>query len=318
MPVLLACQLHTALLFALHRPAVHSRLFILQQLVWVAGASVALSQQPTAGAAFAALLAASLVWLIALVIRVRREVTPAPLDTLDRRELGRVLAFGAQSTIGLVMQMATSRVSLFIIGAHVGRTEAGIYSIATVLAETLWQAVITVAQVNLPRASAAYARGETPEGVWLASRLAVAATLAAALGVGLAAPVLVPWIFGAMFAPAVWPLRLLVAGVGVYAACLLAGSDLLARGHPHAGAMASAVTLAITVTLALALTPRFGAIGAALATATGYLVATLVLLARYRTLVGTGATALLVATPDDLRTALRVARRQLAIATGRR
>ena len=31
-----------------------------------------------------------------------------------------------------------------------GTVEAGIYSIATVLAEMLWQAVVAAAQVNLP------------------------------------------------------------------------------------------------------------------------------------------------------------------------
>jgi O-antigen/teichoic acid export membrane protein len=188
-----------------------------------------------------------------------------------------------------------------------GTTEAGIYSIATVLAETLWQAVVAAAQVNLPRASAEYARGEQPVGVLLASRLAGALTLGAALLVAAAAPLVVPAVFGQAFVPAVLPLRILLVGTGVFGLCLLLTADLLARGHPHANALASGITLALTVPLCLVLVPRYGAAGAASATSVAYLVSTVVLVIVHGRLTGAHVSTLLLATPADARVAWRAA-----------
>ena len=216
-----------------------------------------------------------------------------------------MLAFGGQSTAGLVMQMATSRVSLFIISAQLGKASAGIYSVAIVMAETLWQAVAAVVQVNLPRASAAYARGETPTGTLLTSRLSVAVTLITALGLAAAAPLIVAAIFGPTFAQAVWPFRILLVGTGVYAACLIVGVDLLARGYAQFTAVASGITLGVSTLLYLVLVPRFGLVGAASAAAIGYLTSTLALVIVHRRRTQLPSGTLLVATPHDVATVWR-------------
>ena len=317
LPVLLASQMRAALLLALQRPSTYNKLFIVQQLVWVPCSTVASAINPTSASALAGLLVSAIVWLSASTWQLRRHVQPSPWSELDMGELKRILTFGAQSTGGIILQLATSRVSLLIVSGAKGTVEAGIYSIATVLAEMLWQAVVAAAQVNLPRASAAYGRGERPLTVMLASRVAGALTLGAALLLAAVAPVIIPIVFGPAFGPAVLPLRILLVGTGVFGLCLLLTADLLARGHPHMSAMASGITLAITVPLCLMLVPRYGAAGAASATCVAYLVSTLTLVIVHRRMTGEHGSTLLMTTPGDVRVVVRAALRQVSHALGR-
>jgi O-antigen/teichoic acid export membrane protein len=317
LPVLLASQMRAALLLALQRPSTYNKLFIAQQLVWVPCSTIASAVNPTSASALAGLLVSVLVWLSASTWQLRRHVEPSPWSELDRGELKRILTFGAQSTGGIILQLATSRVSLFIVSGAKGTVEAGIYSIATVLAEMLWQAVVAAAQVNLPSASAAYGRGERPLTVMLASRVAGALTLGAALLLAAVAPVIIPIVFSPAFGPAVLPLRILLVGTGVFGLCLLLTADLLARGHPHMSAIASGITLAITVPLCLMLVPRYGAAGAASATCVAYLVSTLTLVIVHGRMTGEHVSTLLMTTSGDVRVVVRAALRQLSHALGR-
>lgn len=315
LPILLAAQTRSCVLLALRQPAVYNVLFIVQQLTMVAGVTIASIIRPSAASALVGWLTSCLLWAALASWQVRRRLRPAPWSTLTLSELGRVLAFGAQSTGGSVLQLASSRLSLFIVSAQHGSAAAGVYSIATALAETMWQAVAAVAQVNLPAASAAYASGVRPEGVQLGSRLAAALTVIAAFALAALAPVLVPIVFGVAFAPAVLPLRLLLIGTGLFGLSLLLTVDLLARGYPRGSAVAAGVMLTTTVGLCLVLVPPFGPTGAAAAAATGYVAATLVSIWMHRRLADDPPSRLIAPSIADVGAALGVIRRRLSRAT---
>lgn len=308
LPFLLAGQLGGALFFALQRPSLYNGLYILQQGAWVACAAAAALQYRTVTAALAGWLLSLVVWNAAMTWRLSALVATAPWTSLRTDEVKRVLGFGVQSTAGLLLQLATSRVTLFIVSATMGSAEAGLFSIATVLAETLWQAVAAASQVSLPRASADYGRGESPSGVMLASRLAVALTVCAGGAVAALAPVLVPVIFGPAFAPAAVPLRILISGTVVFSLSLILTADLLARGYPHLSAVSSGITFTITGLLSLALVPRWGATGAASAACVGYVVATASMIFVHHRLTGM-TMRFLLATPSDVRSAFDALRR---------
>jgi len=285
LPLLMAGQLHGSLLLALQQPTLYHRLVIVQQLSWAAGVASVLLISPSPASALAAWAASMLVWFLAVHRHLRRRVG-ASHPAFRWQELARVLFFGAQSTAGLLMLSATRSLGLFIVSANLGTAQAGIYSIATILSETVWQAVSAISRVNLARASSAYAQGETPTDVLLANRLVTALTVAGSIGVAVAAPALIRALFGEEFVSAASPLRVLLAGTAVYTVCMLLSGDLLARGYPNLGSLGAGITLAVSLPLYLLLVPRWDLVGAAASTATAYFVATAALVWLHRRITG--------------------------------
>jgi O-antigen/teichoic acid export membrane protein len=99
----------------------------------------------------------------------------------------------------------------------------------------------------------------------------LAYTGAAAAVVGVAAPFLIPLLFGEDFDGAARPLALLLPGVVLYAPVTVLVVYLsLRHGRPHLSLVVSVLAAAVTIALAVVLIPRHGVEGAAVASALGY------------------------------------------------
>lgn len=93
----------------------------------------------------------------------------------------------------------------------------------------------------------------------------------AAAAVGVAAPFLIPLLFGEDFDGAAGPLALLLPGVVLYAPVTVLVVYLsLRHGRPHLSLAVSVLAAAVTTALAVVLIPRHGVEGAAVASALGY------------------------------------------------
>ncbi len=170
-----------------------------------------------------------------------------------------------------VVNLFSYRVELYILRTYEGLSEVGVYSIAMQAAESMWLIAAAVAS-----AVTAPAVHETEER---AARLIARAcgrgllmTAGVAVPVGLAAPFLIPLIFGAGFSSAAIPLALLLPGVVAYApVSILVVYLSIRRERPRLSLAVSVVAMLVTTALALVLVPRYGASGAGLASTIGYL-----------------------------------------------
>jgi O-antigen/teichoic acid export membrane protein len=96
-------------------------------------------------------------------------------------------------------------------------------------------------------------------------------TAGVALVVGLAAPFLIPFLFGSDFDSAARPLAILLPGIVAYAPVTVLVVYLsLRHGRPNLSLGVAVVAMVVTAALALVLIPRWGAEGAAAASALGY------------------------------------------------
>ncbi|RZI79733.1 MAG: teichoic acid transporter [Rubrivivax sp.] len=182
------------------------------------------------------------------------------------------------ATIGVtnVISLLNYRASLFLVERFHGLGAVGTYSVAVTVAELLWllSQSVTVS---------AYARIGNPE-LRIAAGMTVQAVRINVLATVLAAPILLalaswalPWVMGPAYAASVTPLAALLPGVAAYAAA----SSLSAfytnhLGRPHLSGGIAGLSLAVSFGLGWVLVPLWGALGAGIASSTGYIVAIVV------------------------------------------
>lgn len=182
------------------------------------------------------------------------------------------------ATIGItnVISLMNYRASLFLVEHYHGLAVVGTYSVAVTVAELLWllSSSVTVS---------AYSRIGHPDRA-VSAAMTVQAVRINVLSTLVAAPVLlagawwaVPRLMGEAYVASVEPLAFLLPGVAAYAAA----SSLSAfytnhLGKPQLSGMVASLSLAVSVAVALVLVPTLGAVGAAIGSSTGYIVAILV------------------------------------------
>ncbi|CAH0351703.1 teichoic acid transporter [Aquabacterium sp. CECT 9606] len=182
------------------------------------------------------------------------------------------------ATIGItnVISLLNYRASLFLVERFHGLGAVGTYSVAVTVAELLWllSQSVTVS---------AYSRIGNPD-VRVASSMTVQAVRINVLATLLAAPILLvlatwalPEVMGPAYAASVAPLAALLPGVAAYAAA----SSLSAfytnhLGRPHLSGGIAGLSLAVSFGLGWFLVPGMGALGAAVSSSTGYIVAIVV------------------------------------------
>ncbi len=182
---------------------------------------------------------------------------------------------GFVAVIGLtnVISLLNYRASLFLVERHHGLSVVGTYSVAVSVAELLW---LLSSSVSV----SAYSKIGHPDRQ-VAAQTTVQAVRINVLATLVAAPVLLagawwglPWIMGEAYAASVMPLAALLPGVAAYAAA----SSLSAfytnhLGKPHLSGAIAGLSLLINVSLGWVLAPAHGAVGAAVASTLGYLLA---------------------------------------------
>jgi O-antigen/teichoic acid export membrane protein len=177
------------------------------------------------------------------------------------------------------------RLDVLLVAAFVGAKQVGLYSVAVLVAELVWVPTWALSQA----AKAAQAGAERDAaGVVTARALRVTLLLSAlcALGLGLAAPVILAVMFGSDFAPALTALWLLLpASAGMAVWRLL--SVFLARLAPiRVPAGIALAALVVNISLNLLLIPPLGIAGAALASTASYGCGALLALRRFRAITG--------------------------------
>ena len=186
---------------------------------------------------------------------------------LSREVFRRQISFGARTLPGSIARAVNLRLSLYFIAATLSPTEVGIYGVALSLAEMFLYIPSAVGQVMLGRASAQRQDGG-------ANRLVYKAVLGLGLAGTLLAAVAGEWllglVFGDVYAAGGTATAILLLASTIHALGLMKLHEVLGHGDPAAATAVQLLTLCFTAAGAFLLVPRFGIIGAALATLVAY------------------------------------------------
>ncbi|HLA41740.1 MAG TPA: polysaccharide biosynthesis C-terminal domain-containing protein [Candidatus Glassbacteria bacterium] len=201
------------------------------------------------------------------------------------RFLGKSLAYGLKGHLAGLLVTFNQRFDIFLLGALAGAREVGLYAVAVAVAETVWHVPISI-QLNLfPRVSAIGA-GEGALKMPRACRMTLLLTLILAVAIAVAGRPAISLLFGRDFLPAYMSLLALLPGV---VAVSLAGVfESYFAGVDKRQYQSVSVGIAFTagLLLCLLLIPRYGALGAAVASSVSYALQMVISLSLYARLAG--------------------------------
>jgi O-antigen/teichoic acid export membrane protein len=193
---------------------------------------------------------------------------PPFLDAAARAIMRLALTMGAVQVVNLVGY----RVELFLLEYYDGVAAVGVYSIAIQAGEALWLIPAAIATA-ITGPVVHEAEREAVRRVSKAALRAVLYTGIAATVVGLAAPFLIPLLFGDAFEGAARPLLFLLPGVVAYGTVtVLVVYISVRRGRPRLALTVSLAGMLATTAAAVPLIAEYGKTGAAAASSVGYLV----------------------------------------------
>ena len=193
------------------------------------------------------------------------------LDTAGRAIVRLGLGMGLVQIVNLIGY----RIELFVLDRFKGLAAVGIYSIGMQAAEAMWLIPAAIAS-----AITAPVVHDTAAGAVRLTRNAclkgLLYTTAVAVGLGVAAPFVIPPLFGDDFSGAARPLAFLLPGVVAYApVTILVVYISIRAARPRLSLVVSVIGLVVTAAMSFALIPPYGASGAAIASAIGYAAAAL-------------------------------------------
>jgi O-antigen/teichoic acid export membrane protein len=242
-------------------------------LAWVIFVALALTllRGGVAGAVWAYAAANVVAFAAALVL------VPAAAAMPNLRRAGVALrtlaAFGLRAQLSTVLQFVSYRFDLFLLNATAGLGAAGVYSVATLLAESVWYIPSAVGLVLAPRVAAGV-EGDDDDVTAAICRGTTLVSVAGAVVIAALAPLLVLLLFGPAFLPAVVPLWVLLPGVVALGLDKPIASYQLGRGRPQISLYVALLATPITTAAYVLLIPRYGIVGAAAGSTISYVATT--------------------------------------------
>lgn len=193
-----------------------------------------------------------------------------PALRIDLPLLKQMLAYGMKVHVGQISGFANVSLDQTLIAAWLPSPYLGLYVVAVSsasLSQVFSAAVQTVSAPGIAGTQSEVERGSVLQKIfrtyWLFSILIT-------LLLGAALPILIPSVFGARFAQAIWPAEILLIGSCFLGAKLVLAGGADALGDPWLSSKANLFALAITVVLLYLLLPVLGITGAAIASAAAY------------------------------------------------
>lgn len=188
---------------------------------------------------------------------------------------GRIIREGMKAHVGGTTMAGVYRVDRLLLGYLAGPAAVGYYSIAVAISELVLLCANGLSQYLLY--NEAEGGGRVPDRLEGRLSLGGLGVLVAFLGAGalavpiwLAAPKLVPWVYGEAFLPALEPLAILLGAACVAALWRTGASVLAGRGELGLYAKAGIVGLTVNVALGIILIQELGTVGAAWASLVSY------------------------------------------------
>lgn len=226
------------------------------------------------GMLFGHVLANVLVGVVAGVVIVRRLSVRSLLGTIpDSFPYREVLSFNALNIVLVLMTLSLYHVDVIMLRSFVGSETTGFYKAALALAEYLWAVPKALQVVLLHSSSTLWTDGRHEEITRLASRVSrytILLVVLLAIGLAALADELVPLYYGEAFAVATAPLLLLIPGVVGFAAARPLQAIGQGSGQITTLVAASGTAAAVNLGLNGLLIPRYGMMGAAVATSLSY------------------------------------------------
>lgn len=231
------------------------------------------SDEPLLALAFATLLESAICTV--LLWRISRVQLHFGFEQLCRPALGSLRAMARMAAPMLLSALSIAvytRIDVFMLGKIIGTSAAGLYGAATLLSEGFYLIPIAVMAAAAPRLSLLFVRDPDAFAHDLSRILILlsAAGFLTAVATTLAAPVVVPLLFGSSYAPAAGILQIHVWSTWMVFISTASDAWYINNDLRRLYLVKTAVAALANIGLNLVLIPRWQGQGAALATVISY------------------------------------------------
>lgn len=196
-----------------------------------------------------------------------------------------LLSYGVRTQVWAASYHLNQRLDQLVMSVWLAPEALGLYVAAVALANPLTIIPNAIGIVTLP-AAAREGSARAPEVIRQSMRWVLVLLVAGAAVSFLLVPFLLPLFFGQAFAPAVTACRVLVVAMIPLGLSVVLYESLRALNRPLVPAFAELTGIAVTLILLYLLLPRYGYLGAALASLGAYSAACLVAVVYTRFLLG--------------------------------
>ncbi len=264
--------------------------------LWVGDRSSADMVPYVLGLSLGILLLLMIVWCIyyALIVGI------VPRPTFSLRELRPVFLFSSVGYLSILINMINYRFDIWVVDHFNGTAALGLYSVAVGLGQLLFNIPEPFSRVIQP-----FLYGQKQDDMIsrfkLVARMNFTFVACAAIGLGAVAGMLVPLLFGEVFAGSVPALRLLLPGILFSSATKMLATLVIQKGFQRFNLYATMAGALVTIVLDLLLIPHWGIMGAAVASSASYFVILVLVLLTIRSKIGMSIRDLFILKPADIR-----------------
>lgn len=200
------------------------------------------------------------------------------------------VVYGVKSVLSAMMLELNARIDIWILGAYLDDAAVGIYSLAAILAEGVFQLMVVLQNNFNPLIARLIAAGEKSELEHMVRR-ARRWIVPSMLGIGLLATVVYPWTVPLFterpeFAASSASFAILVAGIALASGWLPFSQTLLMAGKPGWHTLYMTLVVVTNVLFNVLLIPHLGINGAAVGTAIAFIASAVFLRVFVKRLVG--------------------------------
>jgi O-antigen/teichoic acid export membrane protein len=205
-----------------------------------------------------------LVALIGIYIQLRPRWRPRLSD------LRTTLRYGVREYPGVLTEFVNWRLDLMMLVGMASSAQIGLYSVAVRISDITTLLASSVNDALMPEVAASNKSDQATKIVTRSLRLTLCAHLLLLVPLWIATPYVLKFAYGDGFVPVTNVLRLLMIGSVIWSSGAIIISGLNGLGHPGLSTVARVAAASVMVVALLLSLPRWGIVGAALSSITGY------------------------------------------------
>jgi O-antigen/teichoic acid export membrane protein len=218
---------------------------------------------------------------------------------IDRYLLRQMLSFGVRSYVQIAVAHLLLRIDVYMVKYFLGPEQTAFYALALHFTELVLEVPQAIGLVLYPRL-ASLAEEEIHRLTAQTCRRTLMVTVPAAVAMALVGPWMITLWYGVPYAPAGAPLPWAAVGVAMMAIFVIVTRDFTSRGKQRVNTAAGILALVVNIALNLTMIPRYGIVGAAMATAIAYTGACVILIGFFRAESGLSLTTVLLPKREDV------------------
>lgn len=209
------------------------------------------------------------------------------------------ISYGFKSYLANMITFLNYRLDTFIIKALSKSTmTVGQYGVSVTLAEQVWVFASAISSVMFPYITSIENDEDKSKVTSLTFKIVMVVTFMAIIVLFFASN-LIRFVYGEDYYGSIIPLKILLIGVFSLSLGKILANDIASRGKPELNALSNLIGLLVNVIFNILLIPRFGIVGAAMATSISYTLTSSIFLISFIKLTGLTLKELLVFNKEE-------------------